>query len=114
MQQPLSDDFMNMVEVVACLNQDQLVGITFLNPHCFIPGEEGQLKRSFELKIEILTELLGWNLLVVDQQEFMELKSIEDREAYISERLKLDISGAPPERKGGRRVKRGKNVKKSE
>ena len=85
-----------------------------MNAHCFIPGEEGQLKRSFELKIEILTELLGWNLLVVDQQEFMELKSIEDREAYISERLKLDITEAPPKREGGRRVKRGKNVKKSE
>ncbi len=63
LQDPLSDDFMNLVEVVASLPDKSLFGVTFLNPHCYVPfkqGEEPLLKRSCELKVELLTEILGW------------------------------------------------------
>jgi hypothetical protein len=63
LQDPLSDDFMNLVEVAASFPDQSLFGITFLNPHCYVPfkqGEEPLLKRSCELKVELLTEILGW------------------------------------------------------
>ncbi len=37
---PLSDDFMNLVEVAASLPQGTLFGITFLNQHCYLPSKE--------------------------------------------------------------------------
>lgn len=51
------------------------------------PGEERLLKRSVELKIELLTEVFGWHLLVVDQVEFMSLSS-EEKEKSLLEKLK--------------------------
>jgi len=61
---PLSDDFMNLVEVAASLPDKSLIGITFLNNHCYVPCLAGEseplLRRSIELKLEILTEIFGW------------------------------------------------------
>lgn len=34
---PLSDDFMNLVEVVCSHNDGSLLGVTFLNSHCYVP-----------------------------------------------------------------------------
>jgi len=34
---PLSDDFMNLVEVVCSQTDGSLLGVTFLNPHCYVP-----------------------------------------------------------------------------
>ena len=54
---------MNLVEIAASLPNKTLFGITFLNPSCFVPclsGGEPLIRRSVELKIEILTEIFGW------------------------------------------------------
>jgi len=34
---PLSDDFMNLVEVACSKADGSLLGVTFLNPHCYVP-----------------------------------------------------------------------------
>ena len=57
------------------------IGVTFLNKHCFVNDlkkskmEEGPqlLRRSVELKMEILEQILGWTMLVLDEDEYMEL-----------------------------------------
>lgn len=36
-------------------------------------NEEPMIKRSFELKLEILQQCLGWNLLVLDEKEYAAL-----------------------------------------
>ena len=69
LNESLSDDFMNLVEISASLPDKTLFGVTFLNPSCFVPclsGGEPLIRRSVELKIEILTEIFGWQLLVID------------------------------------------------
>jgi len=40
---PLSDDFMNLVEVACSKADGSLLGITFLNPYCYVPdlGSDG-------------------------------------------------------------------------
>ena len=73
------------------------------------------LRRSFELKIELLTQVFGWQLLVIDEREFLGLQETGLKEAYIRERLqplaalassKGQTKKGAAERKGGRRVKR--------
>lgn len=112
LKDPLSDDFMNLVEVAASLPDQTLFGITFLNPHCFLPSKEGEeplLRRSVEVKIEILTEVLGWQLLVIDQNEFL---ASEDKEKFILDKIEIGPMDQqqPPKDKSeaskGRRVKR--------
>jgi len=55
---------MNLVEVAASLPDKSLIGITFLNKHCYVPCLAGEteplIRRSVELKLEILTEIFGW------------------------------------------------------
>lgn len=58
------------------------------------------LSRSHELRLEILEQVLGWKLLVVDLDEYQELFALgksakADREEYIMSRLRLgeDASG---------------------
>jgi hypothetical protein len=88
---PLSDDFMNLVEVAASLPDKSLIGITFLNKHCYVPCLAGEseplLRRSIELKFEILTEIFGWQLLVVDESEFMALKDSEAKQKFIISKI---------------------------
>jgi len=92
---PLSDDFMNLVEV-ACSNpaDETLFGVTFLNPHCYVPDlaaskddKEPLVKRSVELKLQIMTDMLGWALIVIDQDDFEKLGSQKKREEYLIGRL---------------------------
>ena len=47
------------------------------------------LKRTYELKLEILQDMLGWQLLVVDEGEFLKLKSKQEKEEYILSRLQI-------------------------
>ena len=81
-KEPLSDDFMNLIEVACSFpNQEMLFGVSLMNDHCYVPDLssssnevlEPLVKRSVELKIQILTELLGWNLIVLDENDFKEL-----------------------------------------
>ena len=72
--QNISDDVINLIEV-ACKEKDELFGILLMNKHCYIQSmidNEPLLKRSVELKHDILQQLFGWTLLIIDQQEFMQ------------------------------------------
>lgn len=106
LDEPLIDDFMNVIEVMCAVRRDEetneleqaeaqvesgddaqggnrslALGVTFLNDHCFVNDlkqtklEKGPelLKRSVELKLEILERALGYTLLVVDEREYLDL-----------------------------------------
>ena len=55
--------------------------MVFLNKYCFVndmkPSKLDQgpslLKRTEELRLEILQEVLGWKLLIIDEAEYMSL-----------------------------------------
>ena len=74
---------MNLIEVACSIKpasasaEDDtsatLLGVTFLNKHCLVVDlagssqaaeQEPLLKRTFELKVQILQDMLGWQLLV--------------------------------------------------
>jgi hypothetical protein len=60
---------MNLIEIACSTADGMLFGVIFLNPHCYVPdlgGEEPLIRRSVELKIQILTEMFGWSLLAID------------------------------------------------
>ena len=114
LEQPMSDDFLNMIEIACSIQpkafvsgdekdspiedeEDEVVGevppillgITFLNKHCYVPdiysekAGEPLVKRSVELKLDFLKDFLGWQLLVIDEGDFLKLKSRKDKEAFI-------------------------------
>ena len=105
--EPFADDFLNCIEVACSIRSPEedgsnmAIGVTFLNKHCFVTDlkplkDEGPtlIKRSIELKLEVLQQILGWNLLIIDEAEYMELfnkgkEAKEEREAYIMERLNI-------------------------
>ena len=96
--QPLSDDFLNLIEIAcsikpeAVISEDEkesdsdegevigevqplFIGITFLNKHCYVPDlysetKELLVKRSVELKFDFLRDFLGWQLLIIDEADF--------------------------------------------
>ena len=126
---PLSDDFMNLIEVACSVkptsaspeddSEAALIGVTFLHKHCLVVDlagssqadeQEPLLKRTFELKLRILQDMLGWQLLVVDEAEYTKLKSKQEKEEYIMERLQKEDGATEQEpvreEQGGRRVKR--------
>jgi len=45
-----------------------MVGVLLMNNHCYVRNAEGELvvKRSVELKTELLQESFGWRILVID------------------------------------------------
>jgi len=116
LEQPLSDDFLNLIEIASSIkpralvsgdeassaSEDEvigevpplLIGITFLNKHCYVPDiysdkgkSEPLVKRSVQLKFDFLRDFLGWQLLVIDENEFAKLPSKKEKEAYISKLL---------------------------
>ena len=86
------------------------IGVTFHNAHCQVTDlkpikSEGNtlVKRSVEMKLEILEQVLGWDLLVVDEAEYMELfrrgkEAKEEREAYILDRLNIGMDSSEDEK----------------
>ena len=123
---------MNLIEVACSVKPTSasaeddasttLLGVTFLNKHCLVVDlagssqaaeQEPLLKRTFELKVQILQDMLGWQLLVVDEADFAKLKSKQEKEEYIMSRLQVGGDAVQEgdekpvkEAKGGRRVKR--------
>jgi hypothetical protein len=122
LNQRLSDDFLNLIEIScsislqAVLSGDEeagtksdgdevigevppmLIGVTFLNKHCFVPDIYGDrnkdgkceplVKRSVELKFDFLRDVLGWQLLVIDETDFSRLQTKKDKEAFVANLLR--------------------------
>ena len=65
-------------------------------PDLVSASEEPMIKRSFELKLEILQKCLGWNLLILDEKEYAEMVheggpgAFDRRKKYIFDRLRFD------------------------
>jgi hypothetical protein len=59
-----------------------------MNKHCYIhtPLNEPLVKRTVELKQDILQQLFGWSLQVIDEQEYLKL-AVAEREPYILQRI---------------------------
>ena len=96
----LSDDFMNLVEVAAAAAPStddlHLFGLLLMNRHCYLatpfadPSEDSQqLRRSVELKQDILSGLFGWQLLVLDEADYLAQPTYEERKRYVIERMGL-------------------------
>ena len=109
------DDFLNVFEIACSIQgkkegaqgeKDVALGVVFLNKHCFVHDlkpsklEHGPtlLRRSVEVRLQILEEILGWKLLVIDEAEYMELfkqgkSKKKEREEYVLSRLQFDEEG---------------------
>ena len=53
-----------------------MFGIIIVNRHCYLnytpeSPNEAILKRSVELKIDILNSAFRWNILTIDEEDFM-------------------------------------------
>jgi len=92
----LSDDFMNLIDVAAARTSGgadslDLFGLLLMNRHCYLAtpfAEDAQLlRRTVELKQDILSTLFGWSLLVLDEADFMKQPTYEDRKAYVIQRM---------------------------
>jgi len=102
----LSDDFMNLVEVAAAApstgSEDlHLFGLLLMNRHCYLatpfadPSDDSQqLRRSVELKQDILSSLFGWQLLVLDEADYLAQPTYEERKRYVIERMGIKGQGA--------------------
>jgi hypothetical protein len=90
--QNVSDDLMNLIEVAVSDNQGNLFGVLFANKHSrSVPGSDGKLqdRRSFAVKVKILEQVFGWEVLVLDEKEFNSLAADKTvRQQYI-----LDLMG---------------------
>eukprot|EP00347_Sterkiella_histriomuscorum_P005947 403354650 len=138
----LSDDLMTLINI-ACVSGSkklnnkpediELTGFLVMNKHCYIntlAEDEPILKRSVDLKKDILEGLFGWNIILIDEEDFLR-KSQPEREKQFkgilenlnqSEIVKSDIKDVDQSqisdqedddtpRKGGRKVKRTCSVK---
>jgi len=58
---------MSLVDVAAA-DGEQMIGVLLMNNHCYVRNAEGEqiVKRSVELKTELLQESFGWRILVID------------------------------------------------
>jgi len=70
-----------------------LVGVMIMNEHCYIRspfaaegGEEEEMivRRTVEIKKQVLEDMFGWNLMVVDEGDYKASgTSYEERKKYI-------------------------------
>jgi hypothetical protein len=66
-----------------------------MNRHCYIQSpfvdsnsDDALLRRTVELKHDILEQLFGWSILPIDEQEFMKTPQPQ-KEAYILQKLNI-------------------------
>ena len=64
-----------------------------LNKHCYLPplvDNEPLVKRTVELKHQILEELFQWTIVTIDQDDFL---ASSDKEKYINDRIVIEAVG---------------------
>ena len=76
---------MNLIEVTVRPNHkmdqtnlshddaEPLLGVQVMNRHCYIPSlveNEPMLRRSAEVRADILGDLFGWDLLLIDEDGY--------------------------------------------
>ncbi|CDW77722.1 UNKNOWN [Stylonychia lemnae] len=92
--QNLSDDLMNLINI-ACVPQQalgeeqQLVGIILINKNSFIStiiDDQPIIRRTVDLKQDILVDLFGWNLMFIDESDLLG-KTQEEKQAYIFDKM---------------------------
>jgi hypothetical protein len=66
-----------------------------MNRHCYIQSpfvdsnsDDALLRRTVELKHEILKQLFGWSILPIDEHEFIKTPQPQ-KEAYILQKLNI-------------------------
>jgi hypothetical protein len=84
------DEFLNLMEVVCKIEVEGveeeacLLGVSMLNKTCYVPtlADPGEkvVKRSVEVRNQILEDLFDWDILMIDEEDFM--KS-ENKDEYI-------------------------------
>ena len=98
-----------------------------MNRHCYIQSpfldtnsDDALLRRTVELKHDILDQLFGWSIQPIDEQEFLKIPQPQ-REAYILQKLNInqshqkqaDVAADKEQPSGGRKIRKpAKNAKK--
>lgn len=121
-----SDDLMNLLEITLTGNESRAAGIQILNRACYVPSlidHVPLVRRSVEVRQQILEDLFGWQLLSVDEDA---LQNHENKRAYLRDLLGLDeekdrneaVEGEereePPKASPTRKHTRGSSNRKTE
>ena len=77
-----------------------------------LTSDDGEplVTRSVELKFDVLKELLGWEILAIDEEEFIRMDR-DAKEEYILNKVQIDnteIKKQEEYKAGGRRVKKSR------
>lgn len=85
-----SDDLMNLMEITLTGDDGRSAGIQILNKACYVPSlidHTPLVRRTVELRQQILEELFGWQLLPVDEDM---LQNHENKREFLRDLLGLD------------------------
>ena len=108
----ISDTLLTLLEITLTSSNPEAppVGIQILNKHCYTPSIielEPQVRRSIDLKQQILEDLFGWQLLTIDEDLF---NNQQDKTTFLKTLMGVEENTNEAvnkeEREGGRRVKR--------
>ena len=108
----ISDTLLTLLEISLTSSDPEAapVGIQILNKHCYTPSlieHEPQVRRSIELKQQILEDLFGWQLLAIDEDLFNDQ---QDKKQFLKTLMGVEENEHKTEikeqRSGGRRVKK--------
>ena len=71
------------------MTKGEMIGFHVLNQYCYVPSlieSAPQVRRTAEIKHQILEDLFGWQLATIEEHQFIEN---EDQKQYIRELLGL-------------------------
>lgn len=90
-----------------------------MNRHCYIQSpfidtnsDDALLRRTVELKHDILDQLFGWTILPIDEQEFLKTPQPQ-REAYILQKLNINNSLQKQEATSDKEPSGGRKIRKA-
>lgn len=63
-----------------------------MNPHCYLPSlieQEPAVRRTVEMKVQIMEDLFGWSILQLDQDFFIEQGTKDKKTVYLCDLIGL-------------------------
>jgi len=85
------DELNNLMEV-AVVDRDLGVQLCcqVMNDHCYLPKfatNEPMLRRSIELQSDLLSDVLQWEILQIDEDHFKSLGSMQEKKVYLFSKM---------------------------
>lgn len=110
LQENPRDDLLNLIDFAIMSKKEKVItGIQVMNSHCYVPnlaGDEPIIRRSIEIRHQIMEEGMGWRIVPVDGDYFA---AQQDKHGYLKDLLKLSPAVGLEEikeRTGGRKVRK--------